>query len=154
MKDKLPVTQENVLRRIEAYTRRSPEGLEGMSLGAMIRLLRTKLRMTQGQLAKRAGMPQSHVAKMEGGLIDVQLGTLRKVFLALGCHTLILPKPKKKWNTLLEEQIHRAAFQRVQRMAGNMALEKQQPDDATLSALVKAEASKLRKNMTSGIWEA
>lgn len=50
---------------------------------ALIRALRGRLKMTQAQLAARAGLPQSHVARIEAGKVDARLGTLRRIFSAM-----------------------------------------------------------------------
>ncbi len=45
---------------------------------------RKKKRLTQLQLAKRTGMPQSQIARIESGNTNITIGTLNRVVSALG----------------------------------------------------------------------
>lgn len=58
---------------------------------AVIRELRKEQGLTQAQLARRAGLPQSHLAKIEAGKVDMQLSTLRRLFRALGRGLCVTP---------------------------------------------------------------
>jgi transcriptional regulator with XRE-family HTH domain len=119
----------------------------------MLRTLRTALHMTQAQLANRAGMPQSHIARIEAGKADVQLGTLRKVFGALFCDFLLVPRMGRDFESVLDERIKEKARRNVSRISGTMALEKQLPEDETLQALIHSEESRLRAHPSSEIWD-
>lgn len=109
--------------------------------------------MTQTQLARRIGIPQSHIAKIEGGKVDVQLNTLRRLFEALNCDLTVLPSPRKPPEDLLAEQAGKVAKKKVARIMGTMALEKQTPDDRTIRQMVKSEQEKLLQNPSSELWE-
>jgi len=52
--------------------------------------------MTQAQLARRAGLTQPHVALIESGKGDPQVGTLRALFNALFCDLVVLPIPRHR----------------------------------------------------------
>jgi len=79
----------------------------------LLRALRSALRMSQAQLARRAGLPQAHIARLEAGTIDLHLGTLRKLLDAMFCDLLILPLPRKRPSDVLaERRIERHAWQR------------------------------------------
>jgi len=52
--------------------------------------------MSQAVLARRCGLPQAHVARLEGGKIDVQLSTLKRLFDAMFCDLLVLPLPRQR----------------------------------------------------------
>jgi transcriptional regulator with XRE-family HTH domain len=52
--------------------------------------------MSQAQLALRCGMARSHIAAIESGRRDCQLGTLRRIFDALFCDLLVIPKPRQR----------------------------------------------------------
>ena len=41
--------------------------------------------MTQGELAERCGLAQSHIARIEGGRYSVGFDTLQQIAEALGC---------------------------------------------------------------------
>jgi len=58
--------------------------------GPLIRRLRRGLQVSQLELAKRAGVPRSLVARVESGG-DAQVSSLRRLLGALGCGLVILP---------------------------------------------------------------
>lgn len=60
------------------------EELARLKLAYQIRQLRTTKRLTQKTLAKKTNMPQSVIARMEGGKHSVTLGTLYRVAHAFG----------------------------------------------------------------------
>ncbi|MEJ5292083.1 MAG: CBS domain-containing protein [Candidatus Methanosuratincola sp.] len=59
-----------------------------------IRAMRKKAGLTQEQLAKKAGVSQALVARIEAGTIDPRLSTLRKILLALNMEERKSPKIK------------------------------------------------------------
>lgn len=54
-----------------------------LTLAIEIADARKKKRLTQTQLAKKAGMPQSQIARIESGSHNVTIGTLNRVASAL-----------------------------------------------------------------------
>ncbi len=54
----MPASSRETMRRIADYSARAPAAAR-MEAHVMVKTLRTALHMTQAQLAKRAGMPQS-----------------------------------------------------------------------------------------------
>ena len=69
-----------------------------------LRATRTALRMTQDQLARRAGVAKSHVALIESGKANVGIDTLRRLFDAMFCDLLVVPKARKKPTQALAER--------------------------------------------------
>lgn len=65
------------------YQRLLREEGEILDIAIEIALARKKKRLTQTQLAKKAGMPQSQVARIESGNHNVTLGTLNRIASAL-----------------------------------------------------------------------
>lgn len=118
----------------------------------VMKVLRRRFRMTQAQLARRAGLHQSHIAKIESGQVDVQLGTLRKIIAALGCDLLLFPKPRRRFDETIQERARIVARWKVDRLMGTMALEAQRPDDRTYHKLVKVEEARLLRGPSSEIW--
>jgi transcriptional regulator with XRE-family HTH domain len=116
---------------------------------ALIRALRTALHMTQSQLAKRAGLPQSHLARVESGKVDPRLSTLRKVLGALFCDMLTVPRMRRKIDAVLEERIKEKARENVSRAATS---EKRPSDGETIRARIRSEESRLRTHPSSEIW--
>lgn len=152
-KEQLPISSEHKLEQIMSYGRRAPEGLEAMPVHAFIRMARHALRMTQAQLAKRAGIPQSHLAVIETGKRDFKLATLRKIYSALGGNLMVVGRFGKTPASLVSERIREVARKKIMRVAGSMALEKQLPDDAMIKKLIKAEEDRLLREASTDIWE-
>jgi DNA-binding transcriptional regulator YiaG len=70
-----------------------------------VRAIRTALRMSQEQLAHRAGTAKSLVAQVESGKTNVGVETLRKLFDAMFCDPLVVPKARKKPTQALAERL-------------------------------------------------
>jgi hypothetical protein len=90
-----PLVQRQALEEILIYAGKTP-GKAQRTPAVLVRALRSKLKMSQADPARRARMPQAQVARIESGKGDVQLGTLRRLFDAMFCDLLILPKPRKR----------------------------------------------------------
>ena len=152
-KEQLPISSEHMLDQIVSYGRRAPEGLEALPVHVLIRMARHALRMTQAQLAKRVGIPQSHLAVIETGKRDFKLATLRKIFSALGGTLVVVGRFRKTPASIVAERIHEVARKRIRRVAGSMALEKQLPDEAMIKKLIKAEEDQMLHEASTEIWE-
>ena len=59
-----------------------------------VRALRSALRMSQGQLARRSGVPKAHIVRFEAGKIDARLSTLRRLLDAMFCDLIVLPRAR------------------------------------------------------------
>ena len=70
----------------------------------LLRALRSALRMSQAQLARRAGVAQAHIARIERGRLDPRLGTLKRLFAAMYCELTVLPWSLKKPTQWLGER--------------------------------------------------
>lgn len=123
------------------------------SLHDLLRLLRKRLRMTQKQLAKRIGIPQSYIAKIEAGKSKPSLETWEKLFRSLHCSLAILLIPEKMPDKLLEEQAYAAALKKVNYVAGTMALEDQLPSKKDLEELIEDEKTELLNSESTKIWD-
>jgi transcriptional regulator with XRE-family HTH domain len=60
--------------------------------------------MSQTSLAHRSGVPQAHIARPESGKLDARLSTLRRLFDAMFCDLLVVPRPRKRPSDALAEQ--------------------------------------------------
>lgn len=60
------------------------EEITRLRLASDIRKLRTDRKLTQADVAKKADMPQSIIARIEGGKHSISMGTLGRVAHALG----------------------------------------------------------------------
>lgn len=147
----LPISNRRAISRIAEFSAQAPAAAQ-LPPHALIRAVRASLHMTQSQLAKKAGMPQSHLARIESGKIDPQLGTVRKLLGALFCDMLVVPRMARRLDEVLEARIQEKARKNVARVSGTMALEKQLPDEETLRALIRSEESRLRTHPSPEIW--
>jgi transcriptional regulator with XRE-family HTH domain len=150
---RLPISEQRVLGRVVSYGMKAPDGIASLQLHHVIVILRHGLGMTQAQLARRAGLVQSHVAEIELGHVDLQFSTLSKIFHALHCNPLVLPVFEKKPEAIIAERAKETAKRKIARVAGSMALEKQLPDARTTQKLIREEEQRLRKKPASEIWE-
>lgn len=71
------------LRKNKEYQKLLKEEERILDIAMEIALARKRKRLTQIQLAKKAGMPQSQIARIESGEHNVTIGTLNRVAAAL-----------------------------------------------------------------------
>ena len=105
------IVHKRALNQVLIYTAKAPAQARTPPL-ALVRALRSALRMSQAQLARRCGLPQAHIARLEAGPIDVQLGTLSRMFDALFCDLLILPKARQRPGDAVAERVFASARRR------------------------------------------
>jgi predicted DNA-binding mobile mystery protein A len=117
-----------------------------------VRILRGYLRMTQTELAQRAGILQSHVVKIESGKGDIQINTLRKVFDALSCHLLIEPLPQKPLSEILRGRARTVALKRIKQSMGTMALEDQAPEGELFKQLLEKKTDEILSDRREKLW--
>jgi DNA-binding XRE family transcriptional regulator len=119
--------------------------------GELLRLVRTTLRMTQEQLAKRSGIVQAHIARMEAGRVDGQWKTWVKLFEALQCRLVLRLQAEGGVGGIIESRIHQTAQLKV------AWGEKMFPDPPLSDAERQEELAEwvetLQNRRTSDIWE-
>lgn len=152
-KDPLPISSRILVDHLVSRGRKVPEATEELAPHVVVRRIRNALHMTQAQLAKRAGLPQSHLAKIETGKVDVQLSTLNRILRAMYCEAVMMPKFLKSPRVALAERIKEVARRKVARFAGSMALEKQLPETMLVRALIRSEEKRLMDRPSSEIWD-
>jgi len=74
---------------------------------AYLRALRAYMRMSQRQLARRTGLGQAQISRIERGRVDTGLTTWRRLFDALFCDLLIVPRPRRRPGDALGERLTR-----------------------------------------------
>ncbi len=74
---------------------------------AYLRALRSYMRMSQRQLARRSGLGQAHICRIERGRVDPGLAAWRRLFDALFCDLLIVPRPRRRPGDALGERLTR-----------------------------------------------
>jgi transcriptional regulator with XRE-family HTH domain len=97
------VVQLQILNELLIFMRRAPKAAAHPP-GFYLRALRGKLRMSQAQLARRAVVDQSHIARIELGKVDADLSTLRRLFDALFCDLVLVPRPRLELGDALAER--------------------------------------------------
>lgn len=97
------VKQLQALNETLALTRRAPKAA-GHPPAFYLKALRGKLRMSRAQLARRSGLDQSQIAKIELGKVEPSLETLRRLYAALFCDVLIVPKERLPLGDALSER--------------------------------------------------
>lgn len=138
--DPFPITSRTTLKRL--LDSGAAEKTKDLAPHVIIRAIRYALRMTQAQLAKRAGMPQSHLAKIETGRVDIQLSTLNKILRAMYCEPVLLPRFRKTPQKALAERVKEVARRRVARAGGKK-----------VGALLRSEEERLLSGPSSDIWD-
>ena len=83
--------------------------------------------MTQVDLARRAKVPQSHIAAIEKGKLDPRLSTLRKIFEALSCDMVLEPRPAVPLQEVLHRRARQMALDRLEKTPGLVPLDGQKP---------------------------
>lgn len=97
------VVQFQSLNELLVFVKRAPK-TAGHPPAFYLRALRGKLRMSQRQLARRSGVSQAQIARIEIGDSEPDLATVRRLFGALFCDLLILPKPRLPLGDALSER--------------------------------------------------
>lgn len=108
-KHRISPGESRLLERLVVYGERAPEPTPELAPHGVIRIIRNALHMTQAQLARRAALPQSHLAKIETGRVDVQISTFRRILRAMYCEAVVLPRFLKTPRTVLAERKRAAA---------------------------------------------
>jgi transcriptional regulator with XRE-family HTH domain len=117
-----------------------------------IRLLRTYLRMTQAELAKRAKITQANLVAIESGKVDPRVGTLQRIYQGLYCHLSIEPRPQKPLEDLLRGRARAVALKRLKKTMGTMALEEQAPEKEMFRKLLEKRTDDILRDPREKLW--
>ena len=72
--------------------------------GDFLRRFRDQLRLTQMELAQKAGVDRSQVAKIEAER-DVRIGTLARIVEALGCRLVLTARSPRPLKDMAEDHV-------------------------------------------------
>lgn len=112
-KTAVSIVHQRALNQIMIYTSRAPAQAL-LEPAVFLRALRSALRMSQCQLARRSGLTQPHVALLEKGEDGVRLATLRRIFDAMFCDLLIIPRPRKRpGDAVAERRLENRRWHRI-----------------------------------------
>jgi len=142
-----------VLDEIIDAARKLKISSRGLSIGEIIAMIRNQLGMPQKVLARRAGIPQSTVSRIEGSKRDPNLSTLQKILQALSCEIIIVPLLMEPIDVIRRKQARRIAENNARYLRGTMSLEKQEPDTKLVQELIKDEENELLRSPGSKLWQ-
>jgi len=124
----------------------------GQGIGSLIKSIRVQLGMSQTAVAKRAGVPQSTVSRLEKGR-DINLTTLNKILHAISCDLIIAPLLKDSIDNIRRKQARKIAEKEIRYLKGTMNLENQQPDPRFIGELLKQEEGYLLHGPNNRLWQ-
>jgi len=127
--------------------------VRGLSIGALIKAIRLQLGMSQKVLAKRAGVPQSTISRIEQEERDSNLSTLNKILSAISCDLVIVPLLQDSIEIIRRRQARKVAEKQVRYLKGTMNLEDQQPDSRFITELIRQEEERLLQGPNSKLWD-
>lgn len=130
-----------------------PQEFLGHHPRILIRMLRKRLRMTQKQLAKRVGLPQSYIAKIESGSKYPTVPMMEKILRGFHCSLVFLIVPEMDPDEVLERQALEVARKKIKYVAGTMALEEQLPNKEIIEEMIEEEKKRLLDSETTKIWD-
>ena len=125
----------------------------GLEIGQLIILIRHQLKMSQRALAKRAGMPQTTISRIESGSIEPNVSTVKKIVEAMACDLLITVVPKYDLESIRKMQARVKAEKKICYLHGTMSLEKQAPSQKFLGELIDDEVNDLLDSPGSTLWD-
>lgn len=115
-----------------------------------INTVREAIGMTAVQLARRLGVTQPRIAKMEINEENLKLSTMKKVAQAMNCDFVYYFKPKTTFQDIVQIQAKKKAEEILLGVNLNMALENQ--DIQTKEAIDDMAADFINGN-TKKIWD-
>lgn len=120
-----------------------------------VRAIRDALGMTTGQLAKRIGVDQSRITKLERGEIEgsVTLKTLRQAAEGLGCTLVYAFVPDPSLDDLVRARAAEIADRELARVNHTMRLENQALTQRDLSAERQRLIAELLKGNPRRLWD-
>lgn len=119
-----------------------------------IKAIREGLGMPAVYLAKRLGVVQSSVHRLETSEADdtISLGSLRRAAEALGCELQYALVPKKTIAQTLEEQANRVARERMATIVHTMTLEAQATSGESVETQIKELAQSILQGSKRELW--
>ncbi|MFH2201476.1 MAG: helix-turn-helix transcriptional regulator [Elusimicrobiota bacterium] len=90
-----PVRTEQALNEAVVFVKSVPKRAAHTSPAEFMFAVRARLGLSQVELAERLDMAQQQVQRLESGKANAKLGTWRRVFNAMHCDLLLLPKPRR-----------------------------------------------------------
>lgn len=148
-----PTSETLLIEEVTQSARQTKKAARDIPIGSLIKSIRLQLGMSQKALAKRAGIPQSTISRIEQSERDANLSTLRKILEALSCDLLIVPLLQDSIEAIRRKQARKMAEKQVRYLKGTMNLEDQQPDSRFVGVLIKQEEERFLQGPKSKLWD-
>ncbi|MBA3816428.1 MAG: helix-turn-helix domain-containing protein [Parachlamydiaceae bacterium] len=142
-----------LIEEIMQAAQKTRVAVRGLTIGALITSVRVQLGMSQKALAKRAGVPQSTISRIEQEERDANLSTLNKILSAILCDLVIVPLLQDSIDNIRRMQARKMAEKQVGYLKGTMNLEDQQPDPRFIIELIKQEEERLLQGPNFKLWD-
>ena len=147
------LSEKLLIEEITQAAQKTRIAVRGLAIGALIKSIRLQLGMSQKALAKRAGVPQSTISRIEQEERDANLSTLNKILVAISCDLVIVPLLQDSIDAIRRKQARKMAENQVRYLKGTMNLEDQQPDSRFIAELIKQEEERLLQGPNSKLWD-
>jgi transcriptional regulator with XRE-family HTH domain len=142
-----------LIEEVMQASQKAKLAIRGLPIGALIKSIRVQLGMSQKTLARRAGVPQSTISRIEQGQRDTSLSMLSKILEAISCDLVVAPVLKDSIDVIRRKQARKIAEKQLRYLKGTMNLEDQQPDPRFIEELLKQEEERLLQGPNSKLWE-
>ena len=147
--------QEKSLRRKQLD--KSLQKLSGLSVprDGWIKEVCQALGMTTRQLAKRVGVSQPVLVRMEKGEVQgtISINSLKKIAKALDCDLVYALVPKESLDETVKRRAKKVAEKLVQEISHSMELEKQGISKDSKEDQVKELSDQLVREMNAVLWD-
>jgi transcriptional regulator with XRE-family HTH domain len=141
-----------LIEEVSLASQKVSAAIRGLPIGALIRSIRLQLGLSQKILAKRAGIPQPMVSRIERGPGDMNLSTIYKILGAMSCDLVIAPLLQDSIERIRRKQARKMAEKNVRYLKGTMNLEDQQPDSRFIEELLRQEEERLLQGSNDKLW--
>ena len=148
----LPVSERILLENIASTAFGLKSAQKGLSIGRLLRMIRKQLGISQTLLAKKAGVPQSTLSRIELGKHYPSSETLEPILSVIDCSFVISIFPNNGLERIRYQQAAKKAEKNIRYVKGTMSLEKQRPDDRFLRELMKDEIKRLLNGSGYELW--
>jgi transcriptional regulator with XRE-family HTH domain len=150
---KSPSTEKILLEEVSQTAQALQQATRGLPMGEFIKRIRYQLKMSQSALAKRVGIPQATISRIEHNQQNPTLLILSKILKALSCELVAAPMLKEPIDVIRHQQASRVAARHLRYLRGTMKLEKQEPDNRLFEELSKKEVEELLRGSGKRLWE-
>ena len=144
------------LRQLDAnLTRLRRKGAVHVPPKGWIFTIRSALGMSTYQLARRVGVAQPVISRMEKGEVNdsLTLGSLRKVAKALECQLFYALVPEATLEAVLEQQARLVATRMVERVSHSMRLERQDVSKKEIARQIDDLTEELLADWPRSLWD-